>query len=247
MRNVRGVFLSASLTAFLNACAAALFCFFSAAAARAETVRWEFNDDSEADAWRFFEGAWELSGGLLRHSHLSRGGFAVAGDPLWEDIAVEARMRIDEASAVSHIGMAFRVNENPDDIAGGDPDIAGRGLAYFIRMNSEEGSNSLQLGAFQWVEPEDWSGNYVSVKLYGPALAVGEWFVMRVEARGGESRLYINERLHNVQNDIVPGRGAVGLYAHSCAASFDYVRVVHPLNVQPQAPLATRWADLKTE
>jgi hypothetical protein len=209
---------------------------FSAALAFGATtafgLTWDFENAAQAKDWKAPNGTWEVGGGALKVTSKDAAQRTIAGNATWTDYTVETRIRIDEGNWA---GVVFRAKSDME--------------FYVAYLNVPDNKSELwkhQAGALDKRAAINSNNPAVDVKI-----ANGEWFDLKVVAKGDTFTFSINGKEQWTLKDADYPAGAVGVFSWQTLASWDSLSVtgagIDPVTaVDPKAKLASTWATLKS-
>lgn len=203
----------------------------------AEEQHWTFDEDA-AD-WTAANGSWEVQAGIYKQT--TRWGeamHALAAGPDWTDHTLAAKVRLE---AGHWAGIVFRAQNE---------------FEYYVYLlcpkeNRSELWRHRHSTAFKYgFEGRDEIEH--NIEPIGITITRHEWFTLSVGLEGNRMAVAINGIQQGVFTDDAYAYGKVGVWTWDTQASFDDVSVTGNTttsltSIQPQAKLATSWANLKRE
>ena len=201
-------------------------------------------DDGKADKWEAISGDWKADGGEYVQSEVfdkaggdafnRASGYAV-GNKDWTDYTFE--VKIKPISSNNYAGVMFRV------------------AALDFGANGNTFNNKSEY--YYWLIGI--SGNYSKIwqapackaleETPGDTLKPNSWNKVKVEMKGQDAKLYLNDKLQKdfkFPADVQLESGGIALTTYNASASFDDVRVEGVgLAVAPKDKLATTWGKSK--
>jgi hypothetical protein len=179
-----------------------------------------FQDDFEsgsADAWLPTDpAAWQVVAGsgadptsVYRHDGvLTTGGVSIAGDPSWDDFAIEARVNVNAfaaSSATSVGGICARVSV-PGDY-------------YLLALRADGYVDLRRVSSY---------AETILTTTSAPVIAADTWYTVRLSAIGSNLNAYLNGALILTAADATYPTGEIGLQTDGATAQFDDVTVTTP-------------------
>jgi len=205
---------------------------------RAEALVWEFNNKAEISDWTAIRGEWSIdtkAGVLIGSSELDEG-TAIVSESVWNsswiDYTFEAKVK--NMGTNNHFGVGFR-----DD---------GEGNHYGFYLN-DSADGQYWFGFF--------NGGYTAFFGWGASGGATEdaedWNILKVEAKGSQLKVYINDTLMKTEDDKTYTEGPVALVSdrndQTAIAHFDYVSIkgegIPELGVNASGKLALTWGRVK--
>ena len=179
-----------------------------------------FQDDFEsgsADEWLPTDpAAWQVVAGgaadatsVYQHDGaFTPGNVSIAGDPSWDDFAVEARVNVNafaESSATSLGGICARVSV-PGDY-------------YLLALRADGYVDLRRVSSY---------AETILTTTSAPVIAANTWYTVRLSAVGSNLNAYLNGALILTAADATYPSGEIGLQTDGATAQFDDVTVTTP-------------------
>jgi len=136
------------------------------------------------------------------------GAVSIAGDPGWDDVAVEARLNINafaEPSASALAGICARVSV-PGDY-------------YLLALRGDGYMDLRRVSSY---------AETILITTSAPVIAADTWYTVRLSAVGSNLNAYLNGALILTAADATYSAGEIGLQTDGAAAQFDDVVVTTP-------------------
>jgi len=149
--------------------------------------------DGQAGRWQIISGQWRRQNGNFRATGASESQMALAGDPSWQDYALQARTKI---------------------LGSTRPEVTW--YKSYVVFRAQDGANFYRFGIHGDSQVADLykcvGGNWINI---ANAPFTGErerWYILKVDVRGNHIRCFLNGRLLIDAHDDTFPSGRVGLF-----------------------------------
>jgi hypothetical protein len=164
---------------------------------------------TDPTAWQVVDGSGIDATSVYQHDGaFTTGNVSIAGDPSWDDVAVEARVNVSAfaGSSASELGGICARVSVPGDY-------------YLLALRADGHVDLRRVSSY---------AETILTTTSAPVIAANTWYTVRLSAVGPNLSAYLNGALILTAADATFPAGQIGLQTDSASAQFDDVVVTTP-------------------